>query len=121
MYFCCRKHKDQAQRIGGIKAIQPPHYGETLADYRALAFRAYPHECSSCGYSKHPEILEVNHKDCDRKNNSLKNLEILCPNCHAEFHFLTKTAYWSPKKQVETVGTAPTAAILQESLANYGT
>ena len=94
LYFCCRRHKDQAQRIGGIREIQPDHYGSALRKYRILAFRIYAHKCAHCGYDQHPEILEVNHKDCNRKNNSLENLEILCPNCHAEFHFLTRTGYW---------------------------
>lgn len=94
LVFCSRKHKDLAQRIGGLKEIQPSHYGGSKSDYREVAFDSYPAECCRCGYSNHPEILEVNHKDCDRKNNSADNLEILCPNCHAEFHFLTRTGKW---------------------------
>ena len=27
LFFCCRKCKDTAQRLGGIKEIMPPHYG----------------------------------------------------------------------------------------------
>ena len=42
--------------------------------------------CDRCGYSKKPEILGVHHKDRDRKNNELSNLEISCPNCHSEEH-----------------------------------
>jgi HNH endonuclease len=96
LFFCCRKHKDLAQRIGGIKEIQPPHYGETLR-YRTLALRYYPNRCKNCGYDKHPEILEVNHIDCDRSNNRLENLEILCPTCHSEFHFITRTGCWASR------------------------
>src|SRR5688572_19537381 len=29
LFFCCRQHKDLAQRIGGIKEIQPDHYGNS--------------------------------------------------------------------------------------------
>lgn len=97
LYFCARDCKDHAQRIGGIEAIQPPHYGTTLQDYRELAFRNYPHECHKCGYNKYKDVLEVNHIDCDRSNNSVENLEILCPTCHTEYHFLTKTGSWSKK------------------------
>lgn len=46
--------------------------------------------CQRCGYSKF-EILQVHHKDRDRKNNSLDNLELICPNCHCEEHFLEKS------------------------------
>jgi hypothetical protein len=42
--------------------------------------------CNRCGYSKSPKILGVHHKDRNRKNNDLPNLEILCPNCHSEEH-----------------------------------
>lgn len=95
LFFCCREHKDIAQRIGGLEEIQPGHYRNGEKRYRALAFRSYPNECASCGYRKYPEILEVNHKDCDRSNNAVDNLEILCRNCHAEFHYLTRTGCWS--------------------------
>lgn len=43
--------------------------------------------CERCNYKKY-EILQVHHKDRNRKNNDLKNLELLCPNCHAEEHYL---------------------------------
>lgn len=43
--------------------------------------------CERCGYSKY-EILQVHHKDRDRNNNDLENLELICPNCHFEEHYL---------------------------------
>ena len=94
LFFCCREHKDLAQRIGGIKEIQPAHYGDELAAYREKAFAAYPNKCKNCGYDKYLEVLEVNHIDCDRSNNDISNLEILCPTCHREYHFETKTGPW---------------------------
>lgn len=44
--------------------------------------------CSSCGFDvKHPidnkTINEIDHIDGDASNNSIDNLRILCPNCHA--------------------------------------
>lgn len=98
LFFCCRAHKDEAQRIDGLKEIHPDHYGSTQR-YRDIAFRLYPHCCARCGYDKHPEILEVNHKDVDRSNNAAENLEILCPNCHEEFHFTTQTGKWGPRNR----------------------
>jgi hypothetical protein len=44
-------------------------------------------ECEDCGYNDHPEILVIHHRDRDRTNNSLFNLAILCPNCHAIEHY----------------------------------
>ncbi len=50
--------------------------------YRKFAFKNLPHECRICGWNAVPEVLEVNHKNRNRKDNSLSNLEILCPTCH---------------------------------------
>jgi len=94
LLFCCRKHKDLAQRIGGIKAIQPSHYTDDGRNYRKKAFAFYPNECNQCGYDRHPEVLDVHHKDYDRTNCDMGNLEILCPTCHMEHHFVTKTGKW---------------------------
>lgn len=82
--FCCREHKDLAQRIGGIEAIQPDHYGSTIKNYRDIAFRSLPKQCNRCSYDK---FVVVHHKDSDRSNNAIDNLEILCPNCHALEHW----------------------------------
>lgn len=43
--------------------------------------------CERCEYGKY-EILNVHHKDRNRQNNDLENLELLCPNCHSEEHYL---------------------------------
>jgi 5-methylcytosine-specific restriction endonuclease McrA len=43
-------------------------------------------KCERCGYSEHPEILGVHHKDRNRHNNDLSNLEVLCPTCHSLEH-----------------------------------
>lgn len=88
LHFCTRACKDKAQRIGGIKDIQPNHYGEVLSKYRDAAFRSYEHKCAICSYSKYKEVLEVHHKDEDRTNNKISNLIILCPTCHKEVHYI---------------------------------
>ncbi len=51
--------------------------------YVAIAFSAYPHECSHCG-SK--ERLHVHHKDHNRLNEAVENLTILCKPCHHRHH-----------------------------------
>jgi len=43
--------------------------------------------CERCDYSK-IQILQVHHKDRNRENNKLENLALICPNCHAEEHYL---------------------------------
>ena len=42
--------------------------------------------CERCKYAGY-QILQVHHKDRNRNNNSLENLELICPNCHCEEHY----------------------------------
>ena len=53
---------------------------------KAMVSRDMIKACQRCGYNAHPEILGVHHMDRNRKNNSLENLEVLCPNCHSLEH-----------------------------------
>ena len=43
-------------------------------------------QCQRCGYNNEPLILGIHHKDRNRHNNDISNLEILCPNCHSLEH-----------------------------------
>ena len=52
--------------------------------------------CYNCGREEweDEEIpLQLNHKDGEKNNNSLRNLELLCPNCHA------MTEHWKVKDE----------------------
>ena len=48
--------------------------------YRRIAFENFPNICSVCKVW-YPN-LEVHHKDKNRKNNLLSNLQIVCTSCH---------------------------------------
>ena len=105
LYFCCREHKDLAQRIENgemFKEIRPSHYGNGKEVYRDIAFREYSHKCAVCGYDEDVDILQVHHKDSNRNNNDKTNLCILCPNCHAKITYgkyqLTKDFQLKPLK-----------------------
>jgi hypothetical protein len=91
LYFCCRNHKDCAQKIGGIKEIMPTHYGTMPPDhaqhYRRIAFENKPKICERCKYDQHPAAIIVHHKDRNRMNDDINNLEVLCANCHAIEHW----------------------------------
>jgi 5-methylcytosine-specific restriction endonuclease McrA len=58
--------------------------------YRQIAFEYLEPTCSICGYSD-TRVLEVHHKDGDRSNNLLTNLDILCPTHHTEYDLGIRT------------------------------
>jgi len=66
--------------------------------YRATALSVKEQKCERCGYNKNPEILVVHHMDRNRKNGAKENLEMLCPNCHEEEHFLNNDGRFKNKK-----------------------
>jgi 5-methylcytosine-specific restriction endonuclease McrA len=104
--FCSRLCKEEAQRLDSdnrIEAIMPPHYGTNSKEYRAIAFRHKNAECESCGYDRYEDVLEVHHIDHDRQNNSVSNLKILCPTCHQEEHFLSKSGRFGPRAKHEHI------------------
>jgi hypothetical protein len=66
--------------------------------YRLTALSVKQKKCERCGYNEFPDILEVHHKDRSRKNGASENLELLCPNCHTEEHYLKKDGRFKRKK-----------------------
>lgn len=84
-FCCCKQHKDLAQRLDGNPKLHLPKYS-TLQDskkYRTKTFYTVEKKCSRCGYDQDEKMLDVHHKDGDRSNNQLENLEVLCLWCHA--------------------------------------
>lgn len=96
--YMCRK---QGERFG-LKADGTPYYhtscsscakakraenkpDEHFKGYRRKAFHAAGANpaCAHCGFVPiHLCQLDVDHKDGDRKNDDICNLQILCANCH---------------------------------------
>lgn len=82
--FCSRNCKDTAQRIhSGVSANRPPHYQDGLYAYRKRALEYYGEVCANCGYNENSVMLDVHHRDSNRKHNKVENLEVLCVWCHA--------------------------------------
>lgn len=83
---CANKHR------AGIKyKLNQPR--SKVKSYRELKIRLLQKRgrvCEKCGYNKY-EILQIHHKDKNQSNNDLDNLELVCPNCHFEEHFLEKS------------------------------
>jgi 5-methylcytosine-specific restriction endonuclease McrA len=62
--------------------------GQTKTFIRNYLIHQENSSCQLCGWDKKNLItnkttLEVHHKDGNYKNNSIDNLQILCPNCHS--------------------------------------
>ena len=76
--FCSNKCRGVGHRVetfktnGGVR--------------KALKARGLIVSCQKCGYSEHPEILGVHHKNKNRHDNRMENLIVLCPNCHSLEH-----------------------------------
>lgn len=87
LHFCSRKCKDRAQALDGIKELHLSHYGSGIACYRDIAFRVKDKKCERCGYDQNTAAIIVHHKDRNRNNNKIENLEVLCCNCHAIEHW----------------------------------
>lgn len=85
----CSRGCANKNRIGTQYKLGRPKK-DKVQDQRSIKLRVFDSKgerCERCEYDK-KEILNVHHKDRDRKNNDLSNLELLCPNCHAEEHYL---------------------------------
>ena len=68
--------------------INAPNWIAGESAYRDLISRhKIPVKCIKCGISD-KRVLIVHHKDGNRKNNNIENLERLCCNCHAIVHSL---------------------------------
>lgn len=82
-YFCSRSCSNSHRNTLYVGSKHPNYRG---AEYREKALSAYGAKCTRCGYDKCKAAIEVHHKDHNRDNNNLCNLEVLCRNCHAEEH-----------------------------------
>ena len=88
LYFCSQScaasYNNSHYRLGENN----PNYIDgsyKSSHYAKIAFRNYKHKCAVCGLDEEC-CLQVHHIDCDRGNDSLDNLIILCANCHCRVH-----------------------------------
>ncbi len=72
------------------KIGRPRDNAQTIRAIKLRIIRERGGKCERCSYSKQ-EIIHVHHKDRNKKNNELTNLELICPNCHYEEHYLEKS------------------------------
>lgn len=92
LYFCDRSCKEKAQKIGGIREIMPPHYG-TSRSYKSLIKETENPKCAGCPESRR-YLLCVHHIDGNHENDNIKNIEIVCWNCHIKRHLKFTGGEW---------------------------
>ena len=69
---------------GGNQVGKNNHqYKDGIGTYRKIAFSFKESKCERCNSE---DNLLVHHKNEDRSNNELDNLEILCKRCHQKHH-----------------------------------
>ena len=73
--------------LDDILAGKHPYYSTNKLRIRLLKEGVKIHKCEKCNNTQWLGLsipLELNHKDGNRTNHKLDNLEMLCPNCHAQ-------------------------------------
>ncbi|WP_083910437.1 HNH endonuclease [Effusibacillus pohliae] len=70
-----RRGKDAPGWIDGRNRIK----GDV---WRKIALTHKPPVCEECGRKTKGRKLHVHHKDKNRKNNDLSNLQVVCSYCH---------------------------------------
>lgn len=75
--------------------------------------------CEHCGITTwldQPINLEVHHKNGDRTNNSLENLQLLCPNCHSYTNTFAKQKDKRIKSEEEFVSALKANKSIRQAL-----
>ncbi len=85
--FCNRTCATITNNSRHKKWINHPQYKNGIRSYRAKAIEYYGANCQADNCPLNIDVptkmLDVHHKDSDRSNNQLDNLEVLCVWCHA--------------------------------------
>jgi hypothetical protein len=68
--------------------VKNSDYRSTHLKDRLIANKVIPHKCADCGigaaWNGKKLVLQLEHKNGDNRDNRLKNLCFLCPNCHSQ-------------------------------------
>jgi hypothetical protein len=77
--YCSRKCSSIHKATFGAKNYVVKGFAQTYKKFNKIC-------CERCQI-ENQFVLQVHHKDEDRKNNDIKNLETICANCHALEHW----------------------------------
>jgi hypothetical protein len=81
------KNYKHAFKLEDVLNGEYPHYGRVHLKERLLKEGILKNECSECGISEwkdKPLICHLDHKNGIGTDHRLKNLRMLCPNCHSQ-------------------------------------
>jgi hypothetical protein len=105
---CATAYHNSVYRSG----INHANYRDGSGSYRVRALRELDNECIGCG-ERRSFLLIVHHKDGDRTNCVIENLEVVCNNCHVIRHLVWKDCEWIVNWNVLT----PIDVVVQLSMA----
>jgi len=94
-HFCDRKCKEEAQKVSGLKEFYAEAYKDGSRAYAERAYNHYGYKCVDCNITSRT-FLQVHHKDSDRNNGNVENLEVVCTHHHMLRHlrYRERTKEW---------------------------
>lgn len=84
--ICSKEQKIQCWLRGDLNITRSANNGEPKTFVKEYLIKSRGDACEECGFNKHGpfgSIIQMDHIDGNYLNNSLDNLKLLCPNCHA--------------------------------------
>jgi Zn finger protein HypA/HybF involved in hydrogenase expression len=80
-------HKKSSSRKTAFEYLESTHIKSHTLKIKLIEDGVKKHECEECKlntWNGKLIPLELHHVDGNRYNNSIENLQIICPNCHAQ-------------------------------------
>jgi predicted nucleic acid-binding Zn ribbon protein len=86
--YCSPSCRSEQRKREIFKEIENGNNKLYFRNYKNFLIEKYGEKCNRCGWCERNPIsgkipIELEHKDGNSENNSLENLELLCPNCHS--------------------------------------
>lgn len=86
--YCNRECQNEFNKKEKFKLIENGDTSLYYRWYKKYLINKHGAKCMKCGWCERNEFsgnipIELEHRDGNSENNSLDNLELLCPNCHS--------------------------------------